>query len=192
MDDLGTTLRRIRTEAGRSLAEAAELAEVTKGYLSKVEQGKAVPSIAIIQRLAAGYGVRPGDIFNEAGDNAHFSLVRANDRRAINRDGTELGYVFESVGFRLPDRLAEVFVLTLPPVDDRPKQFYRHKGQEIFFMLEGQCRFFYGGAEHVIGPGDCVYFDAAIDHRGEAAGEEPAKALVVILPQPQPQPSPAG
>ncbi len=188
MEELGASLRRLRMEAGRSLAEAADLAEVTKGYLSKVESGKAIPSIAIIQRLASAYGVRPGDIFNDAGENPHFSLIRSGERRAVNRDGTELGYVFESVGYRMRDRQAEVFVLTMPPVAPGPKLLYRHKGQEIFFVLEGRVRWLYAGAEYVLEAGDCVYFDAAIEHRGEAEGKDTAKALVVILPPAQPRP----
>lgn len=187
MEELGATLKRIRIEAGRSLATAAEMAEVTKGYLSKVEAGKAVPSVAVLQRLAESYGVRPGDILNDSGENAHLSIVRAGERRALNRDGSEFGYIFESVGYRMRDRLAEVFVVSMPPVGPTPKLLYRHKGQEIFFILEGRVRWFYAGAEYILEAGDCVYFDASIEHRGEAAGEEPAKALAVILPPAPPK-----
>jgi uncharacterized cupin superfamily protein len=40
---------------------------------------------------------------------------------------------------------------------------------------------FYGGAEYILEPGDCVQFDAAIEHRAEAAGDSVAKAFITIV-----------
>ena len=183
MNNLGETLRNQRLSAGLTLREAAAVANVTKGYLSKIEGGTATPSIAVLSRLAGAYGASLSDVFADGGAASHFALVRDGERRPVNRDGTELGYVFESISFRKKDRHGEAFVLSLPALPpDAPRQLYRHRGEEIFYVLEGVVRFTYGPAEHLLHPGDCVQFDPSIEHRGEAHGPEPARAFVVILP----------
>jgi quercetin dioxygenase-like cupin family protein len=40
---------------------------------------------------------------------------------------------------------------------------------------------FYGGAEYMLEPGDCVQFDAAVEHRAEAADNSVAKAFIAIV-----------
>jgi len=183
MTDFAQALRSHRLTAGLTLREAAALGGVTKGYLSKIEGGTATPSIAVLSRLAGVYGVSLSDVFTDGAAASHFALVRAGERRPVNRDGTELGYVFESISFRKKDRRGEVFVLSLPALPpDAPRQLYRHRGEEIFYVLEGVVRFTYGPAEHILHPGDCVQFDPSVDHRGEAYGPDPARAFVVILP----------
>ena len=181
MEALGLTLRRLRATAGLSLAVAALKSGVTKGYLSKIESGDATPSIAVLARLSDSYGVPMASLFDGESAASHLSLVRRDDRRAVNRDGTELGYVFESVSYRKRDARAQAFVVTMPAVAS-PLVLYRHRGEEIFFILEGKVRFWFGTAEYVLEPGDCLYFDSSIEHRGEAYGGKTARALAVILP----------
>ncbi|MBP7065770.1 helix-turn-helix domain-containing protein [Ferrovibrio sp.] len=178
--DLGGTLRNLRMTRGLTQQEAAKQAGVTKGYMSKVEAGTAAPSIAVLSRLAEVYRFKLSDIFEDKETASPFCLVRATERRRINRDGSELGYVFESLSYRKKDRRAEIFLLHLPPIK-APKLLYRHRGEEIFFVMSGKVRFIYGSAEYLLDAGDCVYFDPSVDHRGEAAGADPAQAFVVIL-----------
>jgi quercetin dioxygenase-like cupin family protein len=78
--------------------------------------------------------------------------------------------------------LAEAFFLTLPPLEPgSPHARYHHSGEEILLALEGRIRMFYGGAEYMLEPGDCVQFDAAVEHRAEAADNSVAKAFIAIV-----------
>jgi quercetin dioxygenase-like cupin family protein len=93
-----------------------------------------------------------------------------------------LGYIFEAVSIRKRNPLAEAFFLTLPPLEPgSPHARYHHSGEEILLALEGRIRMFYGGAEYMLEPGDCVQFDAAIEHRAEAADDSVAKAFIAIV-----------
>jgi site-specific DNA-methyltransferase (adenine-specific) len=55
----GRRLRSQRLEARYSLAELANRVGATKGYLSRLESGKAKPSPDMIQRLAQALGINP-------------------------------------------------------------------------------------------------------------------------------------
>jgi transcriptional regulator with XRE-family HTH domain len=183
MEGLGDTLRRTRETAGMSLTRVAAAAGVTKGYLSKLEAGTATPSIAVLSSLAATYGIAISELFRNGKESSNFALVRPGDRQPINRHGTELGYIFEAVSMRKRNPLAEAFFETIPPLGpDKPLTSYHHAGEEIFLVLEGRVRMFYGGAEYVLEPGDCAQFDPSVEHRVEAADPSVAKAFAVIMP----------
>lgn len=182
--ELGARLRRIRRTAGYTLDWTAARAEVTKGYLSKVERGQATPSIAVINRLSEIYGVGLSEFFMPEGDRKSIVVLRAGQHRAVNRSGTEVGYRYEIGDLSKADPQAEVFFLTLPCLDPGvvpPKN--RHNGEEVLLMLEGQMMFEYAGIEIVLNEGDCIQFDAHNEHFGYAIGGKEARAFVVIIPR---------
>jgi transcriptional regulator with XRE-family HTH domain len=178
--NLSSTLRRLRKAANLTLETAAGRADVTKGYLSKVELGSSVPSIAVVGRLAQAYGVELSDVFLPPGKKGPFSLVRAAERTPINRNGSEYGYIYEVASLNKANPRSEIFFLTLPCVDHTRLPKLRHPGEEILFMLEGKVRFDFAGTVFILQPGDCIQFDASIEHLGVAIEGKDAKALLVI------------
>jgi transcriptional regulator with XRE-family HTH domain len=186
---VSTTLRRLRKSANLTLEAAARLADVTKGYLSKVELGTSVPSIAVVGRLAQAYGVELSDVFMPPGKKAPFSLVRGRERTRMNRNGTEYGYTYEVASLNKANPQSEVFFLTLPCIDHDSLPKLRHPGEEILFMLEGKMRFDFAGTVFILEPGDCIQFEASYDHLGVAIEGKEAKALLVITPDPRHRPS---
>lgn len=166
-----------------TLEAAARRAEVTKGYLSKVESGRSQPSIAVVTRLAEAYGVPLSEVFISPGEKRPISIVRAAERPAINRNGSELGYVYELASHNKIDPRSEVFMLTLPCLDGVDPPFFRHAGEEILLVLEGRIRFEFAGTEMILEKGDCIQFDSSFEHYGVAIDGEAAKAFVVITPK---------
>lgn len=64
----GQRLREERQATGRSLSDLAKTLQVTKGYLSRLERGKAKPSKNIIELIAQALKIDPGPIKVLAGD----------------------------------------------------------------------------------------------------------------------------
>lgn len=180
--DLGGTFRNVRQRLGMTLEAVAKQAEVTKGYLSKVESGRAMPSIAVISKLADVFGLPLSEIFMPEGQRKPISLVRADERAQINKNGTELGYIYEFATMMKRNPRCEVFFLTLPVLEGEIAPRFRHKGEEINLVLEGRMRFRYGGVAFDLGPGDVIQFDSEIEHYGVAIGDQPAKLFVVTIP----------
>ena len=64
---LGKRIRELRAAAGLSQARLADLANTSAEFLSRIERGKAAPSIATAQRLAEGLGVNIQSLFDFGG-----------------------------------------------------------------------------------------------------------------------------
>ena len=61
--NLGESIRRIRLEKGLSQGEMQKRTGILRSYLSRVENGHTVPSLATLQRLASAMGVALADFF---------------------------------------------------------------------------------------------------------------------------------
>jgi transcriptional regulator with XRE-family HTH domain len=59
----GSTLRRLREEAGLTQEEVAHRADIHVTYLSQIEGGKRNPGLENIVYLAKALGIAPSDFF---------------------------------------------------------------------------------------------------------------------------------
>ena len=63
MISIGAQLRRLREEKGISLHAVARKSGVQRYFVSRVEKGRAVPSLETLQRLAKGLDVQLWELF---------------------------------------------------------------------------------------------------------------------------------
>ncbi len=54
---LGKNLKKIRTKKGISQGDIARALDVSRGYISNIENGKTNPTLATISRLAKAVGI---------------------------------------------------------------------------------------------------------------------------------------
>jgi len=180
---LGRRLRDLRKSRGKTLDVLANEVGFTKGYLSKLETGRSMPPIATLSRVARALGsdlatLLAGTDGGEAGVRGAVSVVRAHERHQVVRGGTSFGYDYQALAHNASGKLMEPFIFTFPP-QILKEVFFEHEGEEMIFVLSGTVEFEVGGVTHELTPGDCVYFDASLRHRGRGKFGE-AKALVVI------------
>jgi transcriptional regulator with XRE-family HTH domain len=179
---IGAALRRARLSRGLTLEASARLVEVTKGYLSKVENNQATPSMGVMVRLADAFGIPLSDLLMPDGQRQPISVVRANERIPTRR-GNDSGYQFELASTGKLDPRGEVFFLTLPVPNGEEPSFFKHSGEEVFLVLEGRVRFSYAGSEFILKKGDCVQFDSNVEHFAISDGDQPAQLFIVTIPE---------
>ena len=61
-EKLGKNLKRIRTEKGISQGDIARSLGVSRGFVSKIENGKTNPTLATIARLANAIGISSDEL----------------------------------------------------------------------------------------------------------------------------------
>ena len=176
---IGGHLKVLRAARGMTLDRLAAATGLTKSYLSKIQNSRKLPPIATLSRIAKALGTGIGSFFGdilEAREGA--SVVRRNERLPVVRGGTAFGYDYVSLAHKRLSKSMEPFVFTFPSKIDR-HVFFDHGGEEFVFILAGTVVFQVGDERWTLEEGDCIYFDAAIPHRGWSVGPD-AKALVVV------------
>ena len=167
---LGCQIRRLRGDAGLTLADVAEETGLNVGYLSQVENDKASPSLETLAAVAEALDVPVTWFFSELVPPP--VVVRKKERKKRRTLGTEL----EIVDGGIP-RSLRIVEATLPRNGKTP--FHAHPGEEHHVVLEGKVRLTQG--EHVVdlGPGDYLVWDAALPHSAEAIGNGPASVMII-------------
>lgn len=65
MIDIGNKIREIREKKGETLRLTAESIDVSHAHLSKIENGKNMPSLEVLEKLANHFDVPVGYFFGE-------------------------------------------------------------------------------------------------------------------------------
>ncbi|MFT5449504.1 MAG: transcriptional regulator with XRE-family HTH domain [Gammaproteobacteria bacterium] len=185
--DLGDRLRSMRQAHGLTLDMLAQRTRYSKSYLSRIENGKKVPPLATLARIANAFGVQLGELLNSRSPQASAvvsagapfcEIVRADRREEIIRGASALGYDYLSLANATAHRHMQPFLFTFPAEIDK-HFFFEHEGEEFMFILSGTVEWQVGHEKHMLESNDSVYFDARLPHRGRAIDGE-AKAIVVL------------
>ncbi len=176
---VGSRVKALREAEGLSLRDLAERSGVSAPMLSQVERGETSPTLQVAARIASGLELRLSQLLRLDEDGA-VSIVRAAERR---HGGTD-GHRYEILTPPLPGLRAEVSIHTLAPGAETggPGDPPMHEpgSRETAIVERGEVALRIDGAEHRIGPGDCVTFDADLPHQFANHGEEEAVLLAIV------------
>ena len=175
------TVKNLRKEKGYSLNKLSSLSGLSKGYLSKIENGMNTPTITTMARIATALEVEVTYFFlqqNDSSQNRKLVSVRSNERKEIKIKSPE-----SVVRRRWPlasqkyDRHMHPYIIEVPV---EATDLYQFEGQEFYYLLEGKVELTYGGEKHLFEEGDAVYMDCDVPYSGRSMGPGPAKVLVVV------------
>ena len=182
-DRLGERIREIRQQRGLTLDSLAAEATLTKGYLSLVERGLKVPTIASLVKVANALEVPISVLFEEEPLDEPVAIVRKSERKPFQNVSSHHDYSYESITFKAPHKHMEAFIMVPPvAVDDDDVQLYDHAGEEMVFILSGSVELILADRRYHLRRGDCCYLDSSVPHTYRSRKNKPAECLTVIYP----------
>src|SRR5580700_1145555 len=99
---IGQRIRNLRLQRNATLDQLAERVRLTKGQLSKIENGLVSSPVSTLTRIASALGVGPGYFFQVEGTKRRAVLIRKNERKIIVGRGSKMGHYYQSLAFGLP------------------------------------------------------------------------------------------
>jgi transcriptional regulator with XRE-family HTH domain len=184
--ELGVRIRRLREERGLRLEDVARRAGYTKGFLSKIENGRASPPIATLMRVAQALQIDPGVFFSEgsgkAADANATVHVKPDARALIENAAAGPGYSYWALAAQRTHKFMQPFLLTVHPDEFDPTRTFEHPGEEFIYILSGSCDYRVGDETFQLGPGDSLYFDATRPHAPQPKGEPVTFIAVFYAP----------
>jgi len=178
---LGNTIRQLRQEHGLTIAEISERAGISRGMLSKIENGVTSASLETLEQLANSLGVTISRLFR--GYNIPLGgaqLVKKGQGLEVVRRGTKIGHTYHLLAYdQGPQKVFEPFLITLEePGEEFPA--FEHPGTEFLHMLEGVLEYRVGDETFVMEPGDSLTFRGEIPHKPEKMHQLPIRFLAII------------
>jgi transcriptional regulator with XRE-family HTH domain len=169
----------MRRQRKLSLDALAGKTGLTKSYLSKLERGINVPSIASTLKITKAFGIQVGQLFGETTDENGVCVVRRDERKPVTRRGTRNGYYYESIAYKRRSKCMEAFIVR-PPRQFKENTFFEHAGEEMIFVLKGRVEVAVADKRIVLRLGDSVYFDGYLLHHSRSLSATQAETLVVV------------
>jgi transcriptional regulator with XRE-family HTH domain len=182
--DIGQKLRQLRLRKKIALTDLGKHTGLSASMLSQLENGKLVPTLPTLARIAMVFDVGLEHFFGERRTKRTFALVRAEDRLRFPdlADSPIPGYFFEVLAFGAPQKAVSAYLAEFPRREAGERREHLHDGSEFIHVLEGVLAINYQTEEHILRAGDSVYFDSSELHSYGGQSETPARAIVVTVP----------
>ncbi|MEI7030879.1 XRE family transcriptional regulator [Streptomyces pratensis] len=171
-------VRQLRKERLMTLEALATRAGVTKSYLSKVERGQSMPSIAVATALARALDVHLDRLFVDSEQLTDVTVTRAGERTPLT-PGAESGSRYEGIALQAGSKQMTPFML-YPPHDADEVPFRDHPGEEFLFVHQGGVDLLFPSRSIELGSGDSVYFKATTPHKVRSLGGRRAAVLLMV------------
>ena len=155
---LGSKLRGVRRSKGKTIQQVALSAGLSVGFVSQVERGIAVPSIASLKKLALALEQPVGNFLEVSPQSSQ--LTRSAERLPFALGHNALTYERLSHSFD-GSKLSALLIHEPPGHRGEPVS---HEGEELFFMIKGELTVEVEEERVILRAGDSYHFDSTKTH----------------------------
>jgi transcriptional regulator with XRE-family HTH domain len=179
---LGNVIRELRLKDNLTIAEVAAQAGISRGMVSKIENGQVSTSLETLSKIAQALGVSLAHLFRHYDmPSGGAQLVKQDHAMEVVRRGTKRGHTYHLLAYdQGPKKSFEPFLITM---DDASEVFptFEHPGTEFIHMLRGRIEYRHGQQTYLLEPGDSLSFRGDIPHGPERLLELPIHFLSIII-----------
>jgi transcriptional regulator with XRE-family HTH domain len=179
---LGARLKLARQTRGLTLKALSVAAECSESLLSKIENGKASPSLPMLHRLVGVLGTNIGWMFEET-DGDEGIIFRAGTRPSITLDPLRRGegISLERIIPYSPGHLLQCNIHHIEAGGQSAGPI-QHVGEEVGYVLTGEIELMVDERTFLLKTGDSFVFNSERPHWYRNVGEERASIFWVNTP----------
>jgi len=182
---IGAYLKHARLNRRRSLRQLSDEVGCSESFLSKVENDKLRPSLAMLHRIVSALGVSIGKLFVAGnGADSTVTVVKADSRPIL-----KTGHLRSGKGIALealvPTSIAVLLEANIHRVAPgcSSRGLIQHQGEEMGFVLEGKIELNVQGKKVSVSKGDTFFFQSHLKHGYRNTGKKEAQIVWINTPQ---------
>lgn len=179
---IGKRIKEIRKGNKKTISEVAIDAGVTAGLISRIENGRTIPSLPVFLKIVGALGTEMTAFFDGMPkvNGQNFLVSRKNDHTLIEKEDEAIGFSYSYIfGKQLNSVGFESVLLEVKPNSKREKVVT--DAFEFKYILSGECYYEIGDQEVLLQEGDSIFFDGRIPHVPVNRGNVASKMLVVYF-----------
>ena len=173
--EIGKKIKELRLQLNLSQAELADRCELTKGYISQLENDLTSPSIATLIDILSALGTDLAQFFKKEDD---VRVVFQADEFIEKQDS---GMILKWI---IPNAQKNEMEPILVELDEGASTSldFPHEGEEFGYVLEGKITIVLGNNTHQAKKGEAFYYTADKSHQIKNSGKTTAKFIWVSTP----------
>ncbi len=172
---IGSKIKDLRVRARLTQGELADRCELTKGYISQLENDLTSPSIATLKDILQALGSSLADFFAE--EDEEKIVFGVNDYFVKENDGHSVTWLVPTA----QKNMCEPIRLIIKPLQ-RTETDLPHEGEEFGYVLKGSIKVHLGKKTSKAVKGESFYFRADKPHYIENVGKDEAIVLWLSCP----------
>ena len=173
--ELGAKIKRLRLQCGLTQEELADRCELTKGYISQLENELTSPSIQTLLDVLSALGTTAAEFFAE--DEEEKVVFTPDDFFEKEAEGHKITWLVPN---SQRNEMEPILIEVEPghaSVKDMP-----HEGEEFGYVLRGEVVLRLGKNEYALRAGDSFYYEGGKVHFIENRSAETAEVIWVASP----------
>src|SRR5574344_1612247 len=155
--EIGKKIKDLRITLNLSQEELASRCDLTKGYISQLENNLTSPSIATLIDILSALGTSLKESFTD--DDDEKIVFHCDDYVTKEDNGFNLTWLVPN---SQKNEMEPVIVNIMPK--SRTNEDYPHEGQEFGFVLEGEVVVCVDGKKYKCKKGESFYYDTSKIH----------------------------
>lgn len=161
---LGQRIKALRARSGLTLEQLSRQSGVSRAMLSTIERGEKSPTLPIIVRIAAGFGISLSSLLGAEPDASSVAIIRAGQRIAFRDPETGFerwmlspAHVDNGVEFVLHHLPAGRSTGLLPAYSSSTEKYLAVSAGRLTVIVDEQ--------PHALHTGDAIYFEVQAPYR---------------------------
>lgn len=155
--DIGEKIRQMRNQKSLTQEELADRCELTKGYISQLENNLNSPSIATLTDILSALGSNLSEFFREEPEEK--VVFPKEEFIEKNADGVLLNWLIPNAQKNMMEPMLVELDAGAETASDVP-----HEGEEFGYVLEGKIAIVLGKKHYVCKKGEAFYYTASKPH----------------------------
>jgi transcriptional regulator with XRE-family HTH domain len=179
---IGKRLRKFRRQKKLTLQILADRSGVSKSLLSRIENGRSVPSLPVLLRLIRELDLEAEAFFHDLHFAPRETYVhrRNDDYRPIQKEIASVGFnYFEILEETFGNMAIQANILEIEPHSHR--DLVTTDAHEFKYVLSGQIDYQIGEEFIPLSAGDTLFYDGRLPHVPHNRTEQKATLLVLYL-----------
>lgn len=173
--NIGQKIKRLRLQKNLTLSELASRCELTKGFLSQIENDISSPSISTLNDILEALGTNLAEFFSE--DNSVKTVFHKEDFFEDERENYTISWIVPNS----QRNDMEPIMISIPPMSET-FEMAPHTGEEFGMVLEGKIILEIAGNRQTVKKGETFYLTGKDFHKLINNSKTNAKVLWVSTP----------
>lgn len=180
--DVGTSIRHARMTLGIRLQDVAARVGCSESLISKIENGRTLPSLTTLHRIADALQTTVGRLCATRDPNAGI-VARRGERPIIIIDplGRDEGIRMERLIPSDDAHLLQGYIHIVEPGGGSEGSL-SHQGEEVGFVIEGTLELTVGEQTYTLAAEDSFCFRSTLTHSYRNPGATRARVIVINTP----------
>ncbi len=173
--DLGGKIKQMRNQLGLTQEELADRCELTKGYISQLENNLNSPSITALTDILSALGSNLAEFFQE--EQEEKVVFTKEEFIEKDSDGVVWNWLIPNAQKNMLEPVLVELAEGTSTSGDIP-----HEGEEFGYVLEGKIAIALGNKRHTCKKGEAFYYSASKPHSIINKGRGKAKFIWISTP----------